>query len=57
MAWKFDATAVDIVWVVTPEQIDINGVLDLGPATSDITVDTGNRTNDTAVLDQGTRVI
>lgn len=57
MAWKFNAHSIDIVWVVTSTELVESGSLDLGSSTSDLSVDTGDRTNDTSVLDQGLRVI
>jgi hypothetical protein len=57
MAWRFDSQALDIRWVVEPEEIQTEGVLDLGTVDSDISVDTGERTNDSSVLDQGVRII
>lgn len=57
MAWKFDPTNVDIVWVVTTSEIIESGTLDLGDFTSDLSVDTGERTNDSSIVDQGLRVI
>jgi hypothetical protein len=57
MAWRFDPQALDLRWVVEPEEILTEGVLDLGTIESDISVDTGERTNDSSVLDQGVRII
>lgn len=57
MAWRFDSQALDIRWVVEPEEIQTEGVLDLGTVDSDISMDTGERTNDSSVLDQGVRII
>lgn len=57
MAWKFNAHSIDIVWVVTSTELVESGSLDLGSSTSDLSVDTGDRTNDTSLLDQGLRVI
>lgn len=57
MAWKFNAYSIDIVWVVTSTELVESGSLDLGSSTSDLSVDTGDRTNDTSLLDQGLRVI
>lgn len=57
MAWKFNPSNIEVVWVVTSTELVESGSLDLGSSTSDLSVDTGDRTNDTAVLDQGLRVI
>ena len=58
MAWKFDPQVLDIRWVVEPEEVITEGVLDLGEVVNaDISVDTGERTNDSSILDQGLRVI
>lgn len=57
MAWKFDPQVLDIRWVVEPEEVITEGVLDLGEGNADISVDTGERTNDSSMLDQGLRVI
>jgi hypothetical protein len=57
MAWKFDPQVLDIRWVVEPEEVITEGVLDLGGKNADISVDTGERTNDSSTLDQGLRVI
>jgi hypothetical protein len=57
MAWKFDPQVLDIRWVVEPEEVITEGVLDLGGVNADISIDTGERTNDSSTLDQGLRVI
>lgn len=57
MAWKFDPQVLDLRWVVEPEKIITEGVIDLGALSSDLQIDTGERTNDSSVLDQGLRVI
>lgn len=57
MSWKFDPTNIDIVWVATTSELIESGVLDLGVAGSDLSIDTGDRTNDSSIVDQGLRVI
>lgn len=57
MAWKFDAQVIDLRWVVEPEQIQTDGLLDFGAIESDISLDTGDRTADSSVIDQGVRII
>ena len=58
MAWRFDPQIIDIVFVQNPDQIQVSGAIDFGQeGTSDISIDTGDRTNDTSILDQGERVI
>lgn len=57
MAWKFDPANIDIVWVFTTSQLIESGSLDLGSMESDLSVDTGDRTNDTSIVDQGLRVV
>lgn len=57
MAWKFDPTNIDIVWIATTSELIESGSLDLGDLTSDLSVDTGDRTNDSSIVDQGLRVV
>jgi hypothetical protein len=57
MSWRFDPTKVEIVWTTTTSELIESGSLDLGSLGSDLSVDTGDRTNDSSVLDQGLRVI
>jgi hypothetical protein len=55
--WKFDSSAVDLVFVQTPEDIQPAGSLDFGAVSSDISLDTGERTNDNSIVDNGERLI
>jgi len=57
MAWKFDPIGVDIVWTATSSELIESGNLDLGIVNSDLSIDTGDRSNDSSTLDQGLRVI
>lgn len=57
MAWRFDAIKIDIVWVNTTDELISDSSIDLGSIDSDLSVDTGNRTNDSGVIDQGERII
>jgi len=57
MAWKFDPTSIDIVWVATTTELIESGNLDLGDLNSDLSIDTGDRTNDSSIVDQGLRVV
>ncbi len=57
MSWRFDPTKVEIVWTTTTSELIESGSLDLGSLGSDLSVDTGDRTNDSSILDQGLRVI
>lgn len=58
MAWKFDFKEVDLVWIQPVAGIVDNASIVMGDyLSSDLTVDTGDRTNDTSVVDQGDRII
>ena len=58
MAWKFDFKEVDLVWIQPVADIVDNASIAMGDyGSSDLTVDTGDRTNDTSVVDQGDRII
>lgn len=57
MAWRFDAIKIDVVWVNTTDELIADGSLDLGEIGSDLSIDTGDRTNDSGVIDQGERII
>lgn len=56
MPWRFDSTAMDIMWVTPPDQILDEAVLDIGDVGSDVGFDSGNRENTTTIIDQGVRV-
>ena len=56
MAWIFDPKIVDLVWQVEIEKVEM-AVLDIGSLGGDIALDTGNRTNEEAIIDNGLRVI
>lgn len=55
--WKFDASTVDIVFVQINTQSVVSGEMNFDNASGDLLVDTGDRTNDTSIVDQGLRVI
>ena len=65
MAWKFDPILIDIIWIANEETLTQVGTMSFGNVTSldptqlsgDLYVDTGDRTNDNSILDQGLRVI
>ena len=58
MAWRFDFKEVDLVWIQPVEDIVDNSNITMGDyGVSDLTVDTGDRTNDTSIVDQGDRII
>lgn len=57
MSWKFDPFIVEIVWTATSTEIIESGSMDLGSLGSDLLVDTGDRSNDSSILDQGLRVV
>lgn len=58
MAWRFDFKEVDLVWIQPVEDIVDNANITMGEySVSDLTVDAGDRTNDTSVVDQGDRII
>lgn len=57
MAWKFDQNIVDLIWTHPIGEIEDSASIVMGDSTSDLTVDTGDRTNDTSTLDQGQRII
>jgi hypothetical protein len=58
MPWKFDPQAVDIVFVSFSTEQIVSGQIDFGSElSSDLSLDTGERTNDSSVVDGGLRVI
>lgn len=58
MPWKFDAQIGDLVFVVKPDDVSDPANVTLGESgLSDLSIDTGDRLNDGATLDQGQRVI
>ena len=57
MTWKFDPVLEDIVWVETTDTVSVSGDITFGAAMeSDLTIDTGLRTNDTSIIDSGLRI-
>jgi hypothetical protein len=58
MPWRFDAQAVDIVFVIDTNVPIESGLLAFGEEIgSDLNVDTGNRENDSSIVDNGLRII
>jgi hypothetical protein len=58
MPWRFDAQAVDIVFVIDTTVAIVSGSVEFGEEIgSDLSVDTGQRDNDTSIIDSGLRVI
>lgn len=58
MPWRFDSSAVDIVFVVDTSVLVQSGSIEFGSEIdSDLAVDTGNRDNDSSIIDNGLRVI
>jgi hypothetical protein len=58
MPWKFDPQSVDLVFVNITTQMVESGSLDFGSEIdSDLAVDTGDRENDTSIVDNGLRII
>jgi hypothetical protein len=57
MPWKFDPFAIDLVWIPPAETITELSDVNFGEQEGgDLTVDTGERTNDISEIDQGLRV-
>lgn len=58
MPWKFDPQSVDIVFVQITSQQVVAGSIDFGDNfQSDLTIDTGDRSNDLSTIDGGLRVV
>lgn len=58
MGWKFDPQYGDLVFtLLVGEASDPANVTCGESVSSDIAIDTGDRTNDTSTLDQGLRII
>ena len=57
MSWKFDQFKAELIWVISTTELVESGVVDLGGFDSDLSVDAGDRTNDSSILDQGLRVV
>lgn len=58
MPWRFDAQAVDIVFVIDTTVAIVSGSVEFGEEIgSDLSVDTGQRDNDSSIIDNGLRVI
>jgi len=58
MHWKFDAQAVDIIFVIDTTTQVVSGSIEFGDdLTSDLSLDTGDRDNDTSIVDSGLRII
>jgi hypothetical protein len=58
MPWRFYAQTVDLVFVVDTSVPIASGSIEFGTEIeSDLSVDTGDRTNDTSNIDGGLRII
>jgi hypothetical protein len=59
MPWRFDTQLGDLVFVVVSggEASDPANLTLGDSSTSDLSIDTGERTNDSSTLDQGLRII
>jgi hypothetical protein len=55
--WTFNPITQKLVFTQSVEQIVQAGEIDFGDGSSDLSIDTGLRDNDSSVLDQGLRVI
>lgn len=57
MAWKFDPILLDLIWTGN-EMSTSNALVAMGTLLeSDLAIDAGLRENDSAVFDQGDRVL
>ena len=54
--WVFNPITQRLVFTQSIEQIVQAGEIDLGSASSDLSIDTGLRENDSSTLDQGERI-
>jgi hypothetical protein len=58
MPWRFDAQIADLVFVVKSEDVADSANITMGNyGEADLTIDTGDRSNESSILDQGQRVI
>jgi hypothetical protein len=58
MPWKFDPQSIDLVFINITTQMVESGSLDFGDNfQSDLTIDTGDRTNEVSTIDGGLRVV
>jgi hypothetical protein len=58
MSWSFNPNIADLIWYDTIDNILVeNAIIDLGAFGDDLAIDTGTRTNDSSIIDQGQRVI
>ena len=57
--WVFDPFSGTFKFVEMPAETGsiVDGNLDFGVSSSDVTLDTGDRTNDTSTIDSGNRII
>lgn len=57
MPWRFDPFLIDLVWMPPVQTITELANVNFGDqAGGDLTIDTGDRTNDISDIDQGLRV-
>jgi hypothetical protein len=58
MPWKFDSQSVDIVFIVDTTIAIVSGSVELGDSiSSDLSIDTGDRENESSLVDGGLRII
>jgi hypothetical protein len=58
MPWRFDPQSIDLVFVVDTNVPVVSGSIEFGNEIgSDLAIDTGERENDTSIVDNGLRVI
>lgn len=55
MTWKFDPIIEDLVWTKTADLVEDGAIIDFGE-NSDLSIDTGDRTNEASEIDQGPRI-
>lgn len=58
MPWIFNPQNVDLVFVVDTNTQVVSGSIQFGDeVTADLAIDTGDRDNDSSIIDSGLRVI
>lgn len=56
MPWRFDPIIGDLVFKITTSDISDTAEIDLGDSVlSDLSIDAGDRMNDSSIVDQGVR--
>jgi hypothetical protein len=54
MPWKFDPLIEDLIWTQSPDLIKDGATIDFEEG--DLAIDMGDRSNDSSVIDQGSRI-